>query len=739
MIKSSSIRKTALKQITKILFCGIVLSSIIFLLSSFIAKDTNYVVVENSNFRVQVDKSNGTISSLFIKKNNTELVAEKRLASNFRINLQLKGQMANYIEGELQKPKSVTVSNNLITVVYKGMSSSIGKYSIDLTYTITLNDDQISFKSDLKNNENSPISEFWFPRIGGVTDFGKTRDAKLAVPTYNTECTHSVNLFKEFPGRRKLGAEAAEFSTDYMYVTMPWWDFYDQKSDVGLYMGYQDTICRVSTMHSYLYPDITGRPDAFLTKEEAVGKPIGLVISHVRYPFIKSGEILNTGEFIVHAHSGDWHKGSEVYRAWFMKNFPFDHSDSWLRKQRMWFSSIIYQPEDRIVTDFKGYNQWTKDANKFGITTHELIGWNSGGLERNYPDYSPEKKLGGKAGFDKLIADIKSRGDKVLVFTNYNILDASTDWYKKDLHKYMAQNQYGGQAVAMGWGESTLLARKGLDVRYHARASVVPGLTKILDDQFLQLVRDGVEGLQMDKVISGASLDFNPLNTLKPDVALTEGLVQAIANLDKKAKEINPNFQMAGESGIDRFLPYFPVTYRNAKGYHISSLKYVFPEWTSASHISAPQDFQGINSAILNGAVICVEPEEYQGSLDQPIYKPLAGYLKETDRIRGILNDIIFMGKFYDSVGAQIHEVNTSNSIRFKVHGDIKTNQRAILVANNKLAPSTYTWKFLHKDVKQATLYAPFEEPRTINQGDQITIKGEGLHFIVEKLPKKIP
>lgn len=735
MTKSLQLIKPSLTNIFRLTVWLILLTSGAFFLSSFTSKGDNYVSLENAYFSIQIDKGNGTISSILVKKNNSELVAEKRLASNFRINLQLKDQLANYIDGELQKPKSVVQKGNVITVVYKGMSSSIGKYDIDLTYTITLNDDQISFKSDLKNNEDSPISEFWFPRIGGVTDFGKTRDARLAVPTYNTECAHSLNLFKEFPGKRRLGAEAAEFSTDYMYVTMPWWDFYDQKSDSGLYLGYHDTICRVSTMHTYLYPDVSGRSDAFLTKEEAVGKPVGLVISHVRYPFIKSGESLNTGEFIVHVHSGDWHKGSEIYRAWFMENFPFDHSNSWLRKKRMWFSSIIYQPEDRIVTDFKGYNQWTIDANKFGITTHELIGWNSGGLERNYPDYTPEEKLGGKEGFKKLIADIKARGDKCLVFTNYNILDSNTDWYKKDLYKYMAQNQYGGQAVAMGWGESTLLARKGLDVRYHARASVVPELTKILDDQFLQLVRDGVEGLQMDKVISGASLDFNPLNTLKPDVALTEGLIQAIANLDKKAKEINPNFEMAGESGIDRFLPYFPVTYRNAKGGHISSLKYVFPEWTSCSHVSSPQDFNRINAAIMNGAVICVEPDEYQGSLDQPIYMQMANYLKETDRIREILNDIIFMGKYYDGIGAQIHEINTAGALLYKVHGDKKTDQRAIIVANVKQTSCDYTYKFLHKDVKQAILYSPFEEPRTINNGDSLTIKGEGLHFIVEKLP----
>jgi hypothetical protein len=690
------------------------------------------VSIENENFKIGVNTETGVISSLYVKRNSCELVAEKRLASNFRINLQLKDNLANYIDGAEQKAKSVSKSGNVITVSYSGMNSALGTYPIDLSYSITLNDDNVSFRSKLTNRDNNPISEFWFPRIGGIQDFGHNREAKLAVPTYNTECGHNLNLFKEFPGMRRLGAEGAEFSTDYMYVTMPWWDIYDPKSDIGLYLGYHDTICRVSNMHTYLMPDMSGSSDAWLTKEQSAGKPVGLVFSHIRYPFIKSGETLESGEFIVHVHKGDWHTGTQIYRKWFMIHFPFDNSNSWLRKKRMWFSSIIYQPEDRIVTDFKGYNQWTKEAKEYGITCHELIGWNNGGLERNYPMYTPEAKIGGKTEFQKLISDINNRGDKCLVFTNYNILDENTTWYKKDLHKYMAQTQYGKQAINMGWGESTFLARRGLDVRYHVRASVVPELQKILDDQFVQLVKDGVQGLQMDKVISGAALDFNPLNKLKPDVALCEGLVQAIRDLDKKCKQVNPDFEMAAESGIDRFLPYFPVTYRNAKANAISSLRYVFPEWTSAIHVFYPRDFKGINSAVLHGAVVCVEPDEYQGSLKQPIYKDLAEYLQETDRIRGELNDIIFMGKFYDNQGAKIEEISSKGALLFKVHGHSKTDQRAIVVANNTANPTKYVWKFTSKEVKRARLYAPFEEVKAVSQGDTLTIKSEGLHIIVE-------
>jgi hypothetical protein len=489
------------------------------------------------------------------------------------------------------------------------------------------------------------------------------------------------------------------------------------------------------------------------------------VFSHVRYPFIKSGETLESGEFIIRVHEGDWHNGSQFYRKWFMSHFPFNKSDSWLRKESSWFTSIIYQPEDRVVTDFKGYDQWTKEAKEYGIGCYELIGWNNGGLERNYPLYIPEEKIGGHAGFKNLLQSIKDRGDHCLVFNNYNILDKSTDWYKKELHKYMARDEFGNQGIWMGWGESTLLARRSLNVRYHVRSSVTPRIEEILEGYFLQLVKDGASGFQIDKVCVGSSLDFNPLNTLKPDVALCEGLVQAIDRLYKKCQAINSDFRIASESGLDRLLPYFDVGYRCSARYGISTLRYVFPEWTSVQHISSPRDFRGVNGAVLTGSVICVEPDSYQGSLKQPIYSDLADYIKEVERIRKLLADNIFLGKYFDNQFAKIQEysktgidngtdsgvkksnpgdmpgmnivtgtnLKPSGVLHYKVHGNLITDKQTIVVANDADDTRQYVWEFTDRKAQQATLYSPFEDPKTVMTGDVLTIKGSGLHILVEK------
>ncbi len=716
------------------------LSLILFLLAGNVrltAQPANQSLLENDHIRLVVDNRSGAVTSFFIKDLSCEMIGEPALADNFRICLPLSDYQANYIEGMKQKPARVYKEGNTIGVEFSGMSSEKGTFPVDLSYMITLHPDYVSFRAKLTNHSEMPVSEFWFPRLGGWTQFGNNRNAMLATPNYNRNSRHEISLFNNYPGSRGLGAEAAEWSMHYPGMVMPWWDIYDPASGTGLYLGYHDSTFRFSTWHTYLMPQNSGTQDAWLTKEQAAGKPVGLIFSHIRYPYIQSGESLESGEFIIRIHDGDWHQGSQFYRTWFLAHFPFDKSESWLRKQSSWFTSIIYQPEDKVVADYKTYGQWTRDAQKSGISCFELIGWQNGGLERNYPNYTPEDKLGGKVGFRELLKSIDNRGGKCLVFTNYNILDQNTEWYKSDLYRYKQQDQFGQQNIWMGWGESTFLARSGLNVRYHVRSSVTPEIETILGDQFVDLVKAGAHGFQIDKLCVGSALDFNPLNTLKPDVALCEGLVQAIDRLFIRCRSINPGFRSASEFGVDRLIPYFDIGYRNAYADEISTLRYVFPEWTSCDHISAPRDFSGINGAVLTGSVICVEPETYQGTLEQPLYRDLAAYIKEINRIRTELSEYIFTGNYFDDQGAAVEVIppqkESQANLSFKVHGNRLSGKRALVVINKGTENVQYKWSFKNVPAGAIELYSPFEGVKKVSPGDILEIKGEGLQILIEQ------
>ncbi len=119
--------------------------------------------IENEHFRISVDEQTGAIISLYVKANQSELIEEKELASNFRICLPLEDYQANYIDGMEQKPLEVILDGNSISVKFSGMSSPQGEFPVDLSYSVSLVDDYVSFRSSLTNNHSEPISEFWFP------------------------------------------------------------------------------------------------------------------------------------------------------------------------------------------------------------------------------------------------------------------------------------------------------------------------------------------------------------------------------------------------------------------------------------------------------------------------------------------------------------------------------------------------------------------------------------------------
>ncbi|MCL5270998.1 MAG: DUF6259 domain-containing protein [bacterium] len=692
------------------------------------------VRLENEQFSLEVDRASGALRSLVVKPLGTDLIGEKRLLANFRICLPLKDYLANYIDGMAQMPVSVEQAGDTVTVRFSEMKSDKGTFGIDLEYTITLASDEVRFHAKLTNRDANAISEFWFPRIGGWTRYDKDRDAVMSIPEYRG-CGKAV-FFRHFPGGRGLGAEAAEFVRSYPGMAMPWVDLHDSKSDLGLYLGYHDTTFRLSTWHAYLMPNTSGLADSFLTPEQAAGQPVGVVFSHVRYPYIKGGETFDTGDFILRLHKGDWHQGSQYYRDWFMKHFPFDKSKSWLRRQTAWFTSIIYQPEDKIITDYKGYAQWTRDAQKYGINTFELIGWDKGGIERDYPQYVPAEILGGRPAWRAMIKEINDQGGHLLAFANYNILDSCSDYYPQ-VKQYTHMDQFGKTPNWMAWGESTLTARMSVSVRRHVLSSVTPEIEAILNQHFTDIARDGAAGLQIDKVVASSALDFNPRNTLKPDVALYEGLVRAIGNSLAECRKINPDFCFASEFSQDRLLPYVDVGYRNVGGDKMSPLRVVFPEWTACQHVASPRDFDGVNGAVLTGAVICVEPGSYQESLASPLYKDLAEYIKEVTRIREELKDVIFLGNYYDDQGAQVTPVGADGrpgpgALSFRVHGRRDIDRRAIAVANYGDEENRFQWKFTDRDVPEVELRAPFEPERRVKAGEPVAIKPHGVVILLQ-------
>jgi hypothetical protein len=134
------------------------------------------------------------------------------------------------------------------------------------------------------------------------------------------------------------------------------------------------------------------------------------------------------------------------------------------------------------------------------------------------------------------------------------------------------------------------------------------------------------------------------------------------------------------------------------------------------------------------GAALCIEPQCYQAPLTHPLYEDLARYIQESERIRGELRDTIFTGDYLDTLVSSVRETPIpSGQIHWRVHANLQSGKRAIVVVNASPEKRTYTWGFLNRKVKTAWLYEPFCARREVEQGKAVAIPGERFQVIVEE------
>ena len=152
-------------------------------------------------------------------------------------------------------------------------------------------------------------------------------------------------------------------------------------------------------------------------------------------------------------------------------------------------------------------------------------------------------------------------------------------------------------------------------------------------DQYMQMIRDGADGFQLDKTNLIGMLDFNPALPVSPDKSLITGCWIRSRNCWRRAGRSIPNFSLASEIWIDRALPYVDVSYLRMGDIDMPStaMRYTFPEWKPTIFGESPGDFNPMNNGMRYGLVWALAPRHYNDSLDEPLQRPLSRYVSRAD------------------------------------------------------------------------------------------------------------
>ncbi|MCX6642277.1 MAG: DUF6259 domain-containing protein [Candidatus Bathyarchaeota archaeon] len=656
-------------------------------------------IVETPICQLRLDHQNGNLVGLTWKNPTLEVIQEPRLGENFRLLLPLPDYEANYFVSSEQNVSRIEKTTEGATCVYETLRNVRETLNVNVQYHIRAVGEKLEFTIEVDNPTEHPLAEVFFGIVGGQQGLGKRQDTESMVPGFNTNLASSIftNFRAGGYGGGNLGIryDAAGFTYPGI-MTMGWMEFFNHKTNLGIYYANHDPESRLTGLYFELRPFTKSAAlgDNWPTSSDVpAGEPIGLTMGWLKFPYLKNGTF-NSGPVALQVHNGDWHEGSELYREWFDQHFQVKRSLTWLRKEMAWQSIIISNCEDVRTWKFKDLPKLAADAKKYGVTTFEILGWDIGGIDRGYPQYRPDPRLGTHEEFQKALAEVREIGVHPLIFANIQEADTATLVFKEKLHQFVVMGRWAPDLRLFGWGEGTISARMGLTSSNMTLISPAhQEVRKLLVDHFTDLARDGAEGLQLDKTVLNSMLDFNPHLHTSPDRSMTEEMLATFREILVSCREINPNFALASEIYWDRAFPFVDVSYArmNEVDMESAALRYTFPEWTSTICAESPGDFNVISNGMRYGLVWAIQPRHYNDSMDELLTRPLSRFVQELIRIRMKHKDILFHGRFRDSVGA---EVKGGKDTRYSVFEGMDKVGKACVVVNygNEEANAEVTW-----------------------------------------------
>jgi Domain of unknown function (DUF6259) len=691
---------------------------------------------------LRLSERSGDLIGITWKNPRLDLIHDPRLGENFRILLPRPGYEAAYFNSRDQQVTRIEPHADGVDCFYDSLTRTASPgndsetVSLQVRYSIRAVGGQLLFSIQVANPTDRKLAEIMYGILGGQHGIADRLATESIIPGTNTNL--APRIFSQFRGGGYGGGnlgiryDAATFSYPGQ-MPMGWMDVYNPSAGIGYYYANHDPALRLKLLALEMRPFTKSASlrDNWPTPAEAAGEPLGVTMGWVAMPYASNGTF-TTGPAALQVHRGDWHTASHIYRSWFDQHFTIKRPRSWLRRQQAWQSIILSNSEDVIVHRFSELPKLAADAKKYNITNFEILGWDIGGIDRGYPQYQPDPRLGTPDEFRSALASIRALGVHPLIFSNIQEADTATPLFRDKLRQYAVEGRWAPDLRLNGWGEGTITARYGLTRSNMTLVSAAhPEFRKFLISQYLELVRQGAAGFQFDKTNMLDVLDFNPHLPVAPDESLIHGLLSTFQELIPQARAIDPSFALASETWFDRALPYVDVSYMRMglEDMDSTSLRYTFPEWTATIFGESPGDFGPMNNGMRYGMVWALAPRHYNDSVDELLTRPLARYVQELMRIRTKYADLLFYGRFNDTLGAT---VRAGADVRYSVFTPAgpTAKSRACVVVNFADTPQSAE---VHIDgaAGEATVAIPFQPERTTTLPASLTIPPRQLAVVV--------
>jgi len=676
-------------------------------LCTALGRSAEPVSLRDNQIALDVDSDSGAILRLVDVPTGIALAPPAALAGSFRLALQLPDGPAATIVGRDQTAPVLEQNGSRVSISWESpLRDTAGtEHQLAARMDVTVSDGAAAFVLHVDNNSTGRVVEAWYPLIGGLMGLrapDAKPDASLWIPT-------------SIPWEKSISTpfEAAVFGYPGQ-MNMSFACVRSESAGRSLYLASQDPVARYKTYRFTEFPDADDS-DVFAS------------IVHV--PFTPSGQSFDGSPVVLRFVEGDWRAAGHVYREWFVDTFGLARpEEDWIRQQSFFLMTMFMLPEGTINFTFRDIPRWARSAKRHGLEAVQISGWQQGGHDNGYPDYTIDPRLG---TWDELAAGIRAchnMGLKVYFFVNYQPMMVDSSWYKDELSRYREMRADGGHTWMAGWGMGTLWARMGHSKLMTWADLGFPEYRRIIVDQFARLAEIGADGVQVDKMFPSA-VDHNPDIPLSPDTSTWQGAILLTQEIMSECRRHNPDWAMSFECSWDRMLQFGCATWW--VGNQLIT-RQVFPENAETLGLYQAYDYLGVNNAVRDGHIVMVAPMNFSRSLDWPPFRGLAGYIREVKHIRDRLQETVFFGEVLGAAGVTLEGADQAG-LAYNTFRNREDGHRVCILTNSRLRDREVTLRaFKGSTPAMARIHAPFSRRRLVALPAKVTVPAERLVFVEE-------
>ena len=156
-----------------------------------------------------------------------------------------------------------------------------------------------------------------------------------------------------------------------------------------------------------------------------------LLLTISQFPFAKRGETVTVSDVFLALCDGDWTAGSDIYGTYARQTWyrPPELPD-WVKRITGWQRIILRHQFGEIQFRYSDLPDVYRNGARYGLNMLMVFGWWKGRFDNGYPVYEPDDGLGGADELRKAIKEIRDMGGYVALYTNGQLIDVNTDYYR---------------------------------------------------------------------------------------------------------------------------------------------------------------------------------------------------------------------------------------------------------------------------------------------------------------------